>query len=118
MALAQDLLALLNQDFARIMRVETPASRATDPDTSRTAEKKITAGGKRGSHQRTLYEAVLAAPGLTSRQYSQRTGIEYHEVARRLPEVRTAQLIRNGHAVKCPISGNEATTWWPATHEG
>ncbi len=49
------------------MRVEVPASRSTDPDTSRLAEEMINQSGTRFNHQQRVGRMVKLCPGKTLR---------------------------------------------------
>lgn len=109
--------------------VETPAARATDPETSHAAAEDITASGVRQEQQARALAAVRAFPGMTSHELAAAARIDRYELARRLPEVRAAGLIHNtpDHARPadpvtgrlwpakrtCAESGRPAMTWEP-----
>lgn len=94
--------------------VQTPASRASDPNSSHEAADHITTTGIRAAQQKLATTAVEGYPGLTSLELGRRTGICRFTLARRLPECRTAGTVRQGQERRCSISGRTAVTWWPA----
>jgi hypothetical protein len=102
----------------RVPTVETPAARATDPETSHIAAEQITASGKRASHQREILDLLRRCDGRTSAELAalaQREGLAHltrHEVARRLPELATAGAVRKGATVTCGQNGTLAVSWW------
>ena len=49
-----------------VRRVETPAARRTDPESSHLAAKHVTASGVRQAQQQAAYAAVRTFPGKTS----------------------------------------------------
>ena len=69
------------------MTTLAPRARNTDPSTSHDAS--ANAWGERASaHRQTIYEALETMPsGMTARELSACTGIEYHAIQRRLCEV-------------------------------
>lgn len=111
---------LIRQDdmWDRPMRaVETPAARVTDPITSHLAADKHTASGRRGSNMQAAADLVRRMPGCTSWELSKHIDLgddTYHELARRLPEAVRAGVVAKGASRTCSVSGNLATTWWPA----
>lgn len=100
-----------------MMRIETPAARATDPETSRQAETEHTASGARAAQQQLAAQAVRSYPGLTSLELSKRTSMDRYVLARRLPECETGRAVRKGQARRCAVSGKTAVTWWPVGTE-
>lgn len=98
------------------MRVETPASRATDPVTSHAAEADTTRSGRRAAQQQQVAEAVRQHPGVTSAELARRTGIDRHAIGRRLPECETAGAVRRGAPVRDPQTGRTGVSWWPAEY--
>lgn len=98
--------------------VETPASRATDPETSRLAERRHTASKKRQSNMQAVAELVRRMPGCTSWELAGFIDLgrdTYHEIARRMPDAVTAGLVQKGDPRACGVTGNQSTTWWPVT---
>lgn len=92
----------------------TPAARNTDPETSHLAAEENTRSGRRAVQQHAVLAAVMAQPGLTSRELAQAAGMDRYVVARRLPELEAAKIVRKGGARECRVSKRRAVTWWPA----
>ena len=84
-------------------------SRRSDPATSRAAAEQHEA--KAASHREVLLAAVRKHPGKTAAELAAITGLDYHESARRLPELRKSGHIVRGEARTCSIRGNECQTW-------
>ena len=97
-----------------LRRIETPAARSTDPQSSHDAADLHMARGLRQTHIAVVADAVRACPGLTSAEIAARSCLERHEAARRLPDAMTAGVVRKGPARVCTMSGKLVTTWWPA----
>lgn len=95
-------------------RIETPAARATDPQSSHAAADLVTSTGTRQNHIAIVIEAVRAHPGRTSAELTRYTGLERHEVARRTSDAETAGAIHKGAIRRCDVSGRSAVTWWEA----
>lgn len=95
-------------------RVETPAARATDPETSHAAAEQHTRSGARAHQQAQAIAAVRAFPGHTSFELALATELDRYMLARRLPEAVTAGAVKKGDAKACDVTGKQATTWWPA----
>jgi len=117
----------LNQgafDFAEgrsLRRIETPAARRTDPESSHLAADHITKTNARSDRHHAILRAVQENPGLTSRELAKLSGGDRHEFAKRLPELRTAGAVLNPKdengkrkLTKCSVGGMLAMTWWPA----
>lgn len=97
----------------RARRVETPAARATDPDTSSLAAEAVTRSGQRGENQQVVGATVAKHPGCTSRELAGHCVLDRYEIARRLPECETGGSVHRGSARKCSVSSRKAMTWWP-----
>lgn len=101
--------------------VETPAARASDPETSHAAASEITASGGRASQQRAVVDLVRRHPGRTAGELAriESEGLpldpsrRYYAIQRRVSEM-SPRWIRRGTPRKCPVSGRMATTLWPA----
>lgn len=92
---------------------ESPIARGSDPETSHAAAADITRSGVRASQQRTVRDLVRAFPGRTSAELAARSrDIDRWTAARRLPELRTENLVRNGEPKKCGVTGKRALTWF------
>jgi hypothetical protein len=106
----------LNQgafDFAEgrsLRRIETPAARRTDPESSHLAAEHVNANGVRAAQQQAAFAAVKAFPNHTSRELAKLCKRKRHELARRLPECRTAGMVcnpldENDKPIALPIEG-------------
>lgn len=91
-----------------------PIARESDPETSHLAAEEVTTSGRRAVQQHAVLAAVMAHPGLTSRELAQAAGMDRYVVARRLPELEAAKRVRKGEARECRVSKRLAVTWWPA----
>lgn len=89
---------------------ETPASRSTDPESSREAEQHMNDSGERDRQRQRVLEAVREHSGLTTKHLAQRTGMDRHMVARRMPELERQGLVRRGPVVHDPDCGRQART--------
>ncbi|GAA0907572.1 hypothetical protein GCM10009552_15700 [Rothia nasimurium] len=101
---------------AHVRRLETPAARANDSDTSHVAARKHTSTGQRQSNLQAVADLVSRMPGLTSWELSRFIELgrdTYHEIARRLPDAVTAGAVKKGVVRACTVTGNQSTTWWP-----
>lgn len=107
-------LALSFDPAPRMMRVETPAARATDPTTSHLAAAEHTASGKRGHQQAQAVAAVRAFPGRTSFELALATDLDRYMLARRLPECETGRAVKRGEPKRCSVTGKLAMTWYAA----
>lgn len=95
-------------------RVETPAARSTDPETSHLAAEQHTASGARAHQLAQAISAVRAFPGRTSFELALATDLDRYMLARRLPEAIAAGAVKKGAAKACSVTGRQALTWWPA----
>lgn len=101
--------------WGRPMRaVETPAARATDPETSHDAAEHHTASGKRAQQQAMTVSAVRAFPGCTMQELAEKTGIDRYVLGRRISECETAGLVKRATKRMCAVTGRTAEPWWPA----
>ena len=90
-------------------------ARNTDPQTSHEAAAAIVRTGDRAHMQHLAYAAVRAYPGLTSLELATASGLCRFMLARRLPEIEEAGLVKRGDKRRCAAStrGFTAVTWWP-----
>ena len=95
-------------------RVETPASRATDPFSSHAAEAHINATGKRAYQQQQTAAAVRQFPGHTSQELCALSGLDRYMLARRLGDCETAGTVKRGVAQECTVTRRLALVWWPS----
>jgi hypothetical protein len=103
-----------------LRRVVTPASHRADPESSRTAEQKVTQSGRRASQLQRTVDAVRRWPGKTSAELAR---LEHYDtenessirtmLARRLPEGVTAGALRRGVMADCAVTKQKCVTWWP-----
>ena len=91
-------------------RVETPAARNSDPESSQEAAEHVTSPGIRQNHVEIVIRAVREHPGLTSLELAPICRLERHEVARRTADAETAGAIRKG-PMKRQANGRSAVTW-------
>lgn len=90
---------------------EQPIARNTDANTSHRAAAEITASGKRATQQHVMLRGVQAHPGKTSAELAVICGVDRYVAARRLPELRDAELVSNGESRRCSRTGKAAMTW-------
>lgn len=95
-----------------------PLHRVTDPTTSREAAKQHAASGARESHKRRLREALAEHPGLTSAEYGRLVGLERHEAARRLADLRNDGDAEQGPKRPCGVCRKTCVTWRPTEGKG
>lgn len=86
--------------------------RRNDPPTSREAATIAESSGSLNVQRRQCLDTVKSHPGLTSAEIAREAGLERHQAARRLPELRTAGLLRNGEIRRCRVCGKQSLTWW------
>lgn len=101
-----------------LRRVETPAARRSDPETSHLAAAQHTASGERAYQLAQAVAAVRTLPGRTSFELALATDLDRYMLARRLPEAITAGAVKKGDQRACKVTGRQALTWWPATTSG
>ena len=89
-----------------------PATRATDPDTSRLAEAEITQTGKRGAQCEQVRQLVEAYPGRTSLELSHHSDLDRYQISRRLADLEDADVVRKGEARACSWGRRQMVTWW------
>lgn len=98
-------------------RVETPAARATDPDTSHLAAEEITASGARAEQQAQTIAAVREHPGCTMSELARRTGLDRYMLGRRISECETAGAVFRGLKRRCLVTGRMAEPWFAVDPE-
>lgn len=104
----------LSMSFVRVpvCTIQTPIARRTDPESSHLAAEHVTRSGARAHQQAQAIAAVRAYPGMTSFELAMRTDLDRYMLARRLPEVVCAGLVRKGDSKRCSVTGRLALTWW------
>ena len=99
------------------MRIETPNSRATDPESSHLAGEAITRSGRRASNMKKIVSFVKSNPGLTSKEIAVAMDddfIDRYEVSRRLADA-SGVSVKKGPARNCTAcTGMKlCVTWYP-----
>lgn len=99
--------------------VLTPASRATDPDTSRLAEQHVNVTGKRRRQQELVFDLIKRYPNHTAQELAQYGVLDRYEIGRRVSELETAGAIeRSSKSRPCTVTGRAAYTWHPKDPQG
>lgn len=93
----------------------TARARKSDPVTSHEAARNHEASGRADSDRRIILAAVKKFPGHTACELFDLMDqeVKRHNVSRRLSEMRTAGLVRNGEARICTEAGTRQMTWEP-----
>lgn len=89
----------------------SPAAATADPITSHLAAEAVTQSGLRDRQALQVLEAVRRFPGKTSRELAAASGLDRHMCGRRLGELRSSGLVRNGETRVCAVSGMKSLTW-------
>lgn len=89
-----------------------PASRRTDPATSRQAEAAVTASGARLTQAELVLGMVRMHGGMASAEQSMHCELDRFQIARRLPDLEANGLIKKGATRTCSITGKASVTWW------
>ena len=92
-----------------------PASRRSDPPSSKMADQEITESGQRESECGfVLWGLWTMQQPVTSRELAMRMGADRYMVAKRLPELRAlGKAQSSGDRIrKCRVSGRKCMTWW------
>lgn len=110
-AIAAEQLTLFTQRLN--VRIETPAARATDPETSHEAADHVTHNGTRAAQQARCVAAIREYPGRTMQELARLTGICRFELGRRVSECETAGLVRRMPKRTCTVTGRQADPWAP-----
>jgi len=93
-------------------------ARTEDPRSSKEAAEEVTATGRADIELAQVMAALRTFPGTTSKELAERSGLDYHLVARRLPELRDKKfLVEHGPDRICTARGSSQTravmTWMP-----
>ncbi len=89
------------------------AARNTDPITSHMADEEITTSGQRAAQMMQAVQAVKDYPGHTSAELAKATGMDRSMLARRLPDARSLNFVKNGDTFrKCDVTGRKSITWY------
>lgn len=99
--------------------------RSTDPETSKAAAEEITTSGTAARQAEQVLELLRRRPKATSKELAfvaardaKTRHLDYHAIARRLPELERAGKVKKGPPRKCTqliLNGNrrKAVTWEP-----
>lgn len=107
----------LNQEN-RMMKIETPASRRTNPETSHLAERHINESGLRANQQRAVYGLIVSHPNHTTQELAALGILARDEISRRAPELITAGLVEKGPARRCTQTRRSAHPWMAKVNLG
>lgn len=88
-----------------------PASRRTDPRTSHDSEAEHTAGGRRATHCRLIFQSIRLEPGRTCREIAKGLPLDAYEVSKRLSDLHQAGKIVSVGERRCLLSGRKARVW-------
>lgn len=91
--------------------LDQPIARRSDPVTSQEAARSITDSGVRGEQHRIVLDLVKHHPRSTSLELARHGDIDRYIVARRLPELEKAGLVRKAEIRICRIGSRNALTW-------
>lgn len=94
-----------------------PASRASDPATSRQAEAKITHSGQRQSQADMVAELVKRYPGRTTAELALLGPFDRYQVARRMADLIAVGRVTRGTPRRCETNGTNAHTHYIAQQE-
>jgi len=93
---------------------DIPASRSTDPATSRQAASSLASaehGRKLSGKRMAVWSALHEMPGATAGEIAAKTGMERGEVSKRLPELVSMGWATRGPERECAVRGSQMTTW-------
>lgn len=93
-------------------------ARREDPRSSHEAAEEVTASGRAENECAIVLAALREHPHTTSKELAEYSGLDYHLVARRLPELRDKKfLVEHGPDRICTARGSSTTrpvlTWIP-----
>jgi len=94
------------------MKSQIPASRLNDPRSSHEAEAEINQSGVRGVQQEVILAAVRHHPGCTSRELTMFCDLDRYQIARRLADLESADLVSKGRIRPCRLGKRNAVTWY------
>lgn len=109
---------MINQPFlfdpdVAVLTHAPAGARRTDPETSREAAEAVHSDGSLTAARMAVLQALRRFPGSTSRELSERAGLDRHDVARRLPELERLGFVQKGEPRVCSASAKRlrAVTW-------
>lgn len=91
------------------------ASRASDPQTSRSAASALKDGCKLVGLRLAVWCALRDMPWATAGELAERMGVERGEVSKRLPELVARGWGERGPDRPCKVKGSQMTTWYAYT---
>lgn len=91
--------------------LEVPVARKRDPEPSRLAAAGVTASGKREGQLLAVLALLRRHPRSTSLELSRLSQLDRYTVARRLPELEHAGLVRRLAPRMCSAGKRLATVW-------
>ena len=92
-----------------------PIARTNNPETSHLAAKEITESRGRQTLMRLALHYVRDNPGQTAGQIGDALGLHRSVIAKRLSDLKNAELIVQGPAVR--THGKAQVTWYPASDQ-
>jgi len=102
---------LIKQSEKGIMNIQTPAAKNTDPITSHMAVDEVNGSGKRITNQQIVLDALRLMNGSTGAEIAKESGLEVHEVRRRLNDLAGLFASQGSHR-KCKVANRVVQTWW------
>jgi hypothetical protein len=69
------------------------------------------ASGAKERQREEVFAAISSWPSCTSAELARWSGIEYHAIARRLPELFKAQRVTRYKGSKCSVTGCRCWRW-------
>lgn len=103
------------------IKANAPIAANADPLTSHEAGERHNESGKRDRHKKIAWVLVMAMPGKTAHELwagaSEREQDElgsYHELYRRLSDLRNEGAIKQTAPRRCSVKGTRMVTWEPA----
>ncbi len=89
-----------------------PATRRTDPASSRLAEKKLSHSGRRQAQADLVLKLVETLEGSTSRELANVSILDRYQVSRRLADLEHVHKVRKGRQRLCTVGQRPMVTWW------
>ena len=93
------------------------SSRAENPQTSKDAEAFINEKGIRKTHAQIVLDLIINAPGKTTGEIGELSGLGQMESRKRLSNLKNKNLIRMGPSKVWLGSGRNQSTWYPIIPE-
>ena len=86
-------------------------AKRTDPSTSHEAAADLIQSGKLGKQSAAVFQALERYGPCTSAELADRSGLDRHLVARRLPDLLKRHRVTRGDARACSVTGKRALVW-------